>query len=156
MRCLVVPIVLLLVVRVDAGAQSRPDTTTASSTSAPGAADTNAASTQPARVYFDFQVDVPAKRLDNASARYPDVLVPKPGCVLVRVLVDSTGRVALETLKVLNSTDSLFTKEVLKIMPRVKYLPAQLRGRTVSQWADLRFSWSVGSTPSSAPVIVCT
>jgi outer membrane biosynthesis protein TonB len=153
MRYLVVPVVLFMVVRVDAGAQSRPDTTTTTSTSAPGAADT--ASAQSAKVYFDFQVDVPAKRLDNAYARYPNELVPQPGCVLVRVLVDSTGRVALETLKVLNSTDSLFTKEVLKIMPRVKYLAAQLRGRNVSQWADLRFSWSAGSTPSSAPVIVC-
>ena len=156
MRRLLVPVVLLILVRTDAAAQSQPDSTRATSMSAPRTADTNATAAQPARVYFDFQVDVPAKRLDNAYAHYPDQLVPTPGCVHVRVLVDSTGRVALETLKVLNSTDSLFTKEVLKIMPRVQYSPARLRGRTVSQWADVRFSWSAGSTPTSAPVIVCS
>jgi hypothetical protein len=154
MHRLAVPVALLIVVHPEAAAQSQPDTTSSTLTSAQKGADTNTASAQTAKVYFDFQVDVPAKRLDNSYAPYPQKLFPKPGCVLVRVLVASTGRVVPESVKVLNSTDPLFTKEVLKIMPRVKYLAAELRGQTVNQWADLRFSWSFGP-PISSPLVVC-
>src|SRR5688572_15186214 len=75
-------------------------------------------------------VDKPAIALaGNPSPRYPDVLrrANVTGEVVVQVVVDTTGRADMSTLRVLSSGHALLTDAVLAAYPRARFIPAETR-----------------------------
>lgn len=70
----------------------------------------------------------------NPEPRYPSMLREsgKEGQVLLRFVIDSTGRVDVRSVRVVSSDDERFTVAVRDVLPRMRFAPAQLRGRDVA------------------------
>lgn len=86
--------------------------------------------------YFDFQVEKPVMPRDgNPPPQYPSILEQSrvTGHVLVQFIVDTTGRVDPSTIKVLQSSDALFSTAVLAILPRWRFYAAEAAGHRVRQ-----------------------
>jgi periplasmic protein TonB len=71
----------------------------------------------------------------NMPPEYPDELRKKnvQGEVYVRFVVDTNGRVMPGSIRVLSSTDDLFTKSVRRALIPMRFSPAIHRGRKVRQ-----------------------
>lgn len=71
----------------------------------------------------------------NPAPRYPASLRAAGihGSVFARFVVDTTGRVRMETVKVDASDHPLFSEAVIEALRRSRYMPAELRGRKVPQ-----------------------
>jgi protein TonB len=91
-----------------------------------------------------------AHLVDRAAAvrRAPEPRYPAPlrdraveGAVTVRFVVDSTGRVAPGSLRVLDAAHVLFADAVRDALARARYAPAELRGRPVAQLVEQRFEF---------------
>jgi TonB family protein len=79
-------------------------------------------------------VDVlPVPLVDNPPPAYPASLARArmDGRVVVEFRIDSAGAVDLATLRVVQSTHALFTQAVRGVLPRLRFVPAQLRARAV-------------------------
>ena len=75
------------------------------------------------------QVDVmPVALVSNPLPVYPAELARArvDGRVLVEFRIDSAGAVDLESLRVVQSTNALFTQAVRGALPRMRFLPAQV------------------------------
>lgn len=80
----------------------------------PGATDVDG------QTYFEFQVEQPATEVPvSAGPRYPDILraAGVNGEVLVQFVVDTAGRVAPDSFRILKSTHELFEQAVESIAP---------------------------------------
>jgi TonB family protein len=89
-----------------------------------------------ANTFFDYQVDkrvVPARR--SIAPAYPDSLkrAKVNGEVVAKFVVDTSGRVTIESIEILSSTNQLFAIAVLEALPRMKFSPAELNKKKVSQ-----------------------
>jgi protein TonB len=87
-------------------------------------------------------VDKPAiAHAGNPSPRYPEILrrANVTGEVVVQVVVDTTGRADVSTLKVLSSDHPLLTESVLATFPRARFIPAETGGRKVRMWVVQSF-----------------
>ncbi|MDQ4080450.1 MAG: energy transducer TonB [Gemmatimonadota bacterium] len=71
----------------------------------------------------------------NPAPRYPASLRSAGihGSVFARFVVDTIGRVRMETVKVDASDHPLFSEAVINALRRSRYTPAELRGRKVPQ-----------------------
>ena len=71
----------------------------------------------------------------NPAPRYPASLRATgiQGSVFARFVVDTTGRVRMETVNVDASDHALFSEAVIEALRRSRYTPAELRGRKVPQ-----------------------
>lgn len=71
----------------------------------------------------------------NPAPRYPATLRAAgiQGSVFARFVVDTTGRVRMETVKVDAADHPLFSEAVIDALRRSRYTPAELRGRKVPQ-----------------------
>ena len=71
----------------------------------------------------------------NPAPRYPASLRAAgiQGSVFARFVVDTTGRVRMETVKVDAADHPLFSEAVVEALRRSRYTPAELRGRKVPQ-----------------------
>ena len=102
------------------------------------------------KVYTPEQVDIQA-RSDSASRPqplYPETLLftGVPGHVLAEFVVDTLGRVELDTFGVISSTNPKFTQAVQRAIPEWAYAPAILNGRRVRQLVQQPFNFVVDST----------
>ena len=98
------------------------------------------------RVYFEFQVERPAKRLaDSVVLHYPDMLrsARMSGDLLVQFVVDTSGRALPETFKVIKSTHELFTQSVRSALPNMRFAPATIGGKPVRQLVQMPFQFSI-------------
>lgn len=98
-----------------------------------------------ATLYTAEQVDEPA-RLDTADMvvlGYPDELrrAGTGGEALVEFVVDTAGRVEVETVGVVAATHPQFAREARVAASTAKFLPARRGGRTVRQLAQLPLRW---------------
>ena len=87
-------------------------------------------------------VDKPAIALaGNPTPRYPDILrrANVRGEVVIQVVIDTTGRADMASLRVLSSDHQLLTDAVLAALPRARFLPAESAGRKVRMWAVQSF-----------------
>ena len=95
------------------------------------------------KVYTAEQVDVPARSdsLSRPQPLYPEQLLftGVPGQVLAEFVVDTLGRVELETFGVISSTNIKFTQAVQRALPEWAYAPAVLNGRRVRQLVQQPF-----------------
>lgn len=97
--------------------------------------------------YFEFQVEKPAMpRPGNPPPVYPPALRENEisGEVLAQFVVDTTGRAEVRTLKILKATHNDFAKAVRDVVPRMRFLPAELGGCKVRQLAQLPFAFRTG------------
>ncbi len=100
----------------------------------------------PQRALSEIEVDslVETDPMSEGPAYPPELLAKQvEGVVLAQFVVDTTGRVTLESFKVAQSTDSAFTAAVRAALPRMKFKPAWLRGRVVPQLVEQSFAFRV-------------
>ena len=91
-------------------------------------------------------VEKPAIALsDNPAPRYPEVLrrARVKGVVVVQVVIDTTGRADMSTLRVVSSDHPLMTEAVTTALPRARFLPAETGGRKVRMWAVQSFVFEI-------------
>jgi len=98
------------------------------------------------QVYFDFQTEKPVMQAPNsASPAYPDILrqAGVEGEALVSFVVDTSGRVDQATFKVIRTTHELFASAVKSVLPRMRFIPAELGDRKVRQLVQQPFSFAI-------------
>ena len=101
------------------------------------------------KIYTPEQVDVQA-RADSGSRPqplYPETLLftGVPGHVLAEFVIDTLGRVELDTFGVISSTNPNFTAAVQRALPDWAYAPALLNGKRVRQLVQQPFAFVVDS-----------
>lgn len=81
----------------------------------------------------------------TVKPRYPDYLrgAGVDGRVLVRFTVDTSGRVDMSSVKVLESTHDLFTRSVMDALRGFRFKPAEVAGRRVSALAEMPFEFQL-------------
>ena len=87
-------------------------------------------------------VDKPAIALPgNPTPRYPDILrrANVRGEVVIQVVIDTTGRADMSSVRVMSSDHQLLTDAVLATLPRARFLSAESGGRKVRMWAVQSF-----------------
>jgi TonB family protein len=109
----------------------------------PGQAIKSPAGEKPA---FDFQTDVPAKVLPGFAPTFPEDLraAGASGTVLVQVVVRPDSAADMNTFKILTSDNPAFNVSVRESIARMRFSPAQVNGRSVSQLMQLPFTFSSG------------
>jgi protein TonB len=81
----------------------------------------------------------------SATPRYPESLrqAGLDGRVLVRFVVDTVGRVDMNSVQVLESTHDLFTRAVRDVLGGFRFKPAEVRGRRVRAMAEMPFEFQI-------------
>jgi protein TonB len=98
------------------------------------------------QAYFDFQVEKQvAPAPGNPGPRYPDMLrsANVEGEVLVQFIVDTTGRVEMNSFKVLKSSHDLFTNAVRQALSGMRFYAAEIGGRKVKQLVHQPFNFTL-------------
>jgi periplasmic protein TonB len=82
---------------------------------------------------------------DNPRPRYPFSLLSMgvEGNVVVQFVVDSTGKAEMRSLRIVRSTHELFTRAVRAVLPRLRFLPAEVGGNRVDVLVEQPFQFSV-------------
>ena len=96
--------------------------------------------------YFEFQVEKPVlAREGNPTPSYPSMLESGrvEGEVLVQFVVDTAGRAEMSSFKVLKATNDLFASSVRKVLPNMKFYPAEVGGHKVRQLVQMPFGFKV-------------
>jgi protein TonB len=88
-------------------------------------------------------VDRVAALLAPPQARYPDQLraAGVTGRVVVRLIVDTTGRVEPASVIIRESSHDLFAQAVRAVLPTLRFVPADVGGRKVRMLVDLPFEF---------------
>jgi TonB family protein len=89
------------------------------------------------KVYEYHELDVKPRIIRRVEPVYPEKADGKEGYVVLKVLVDSTGKI-VETLPIL-STDSLFKKLALIAARAFIISPGMKEGKSVSSWIEIPF-----------------
>jgi protein TonB len=100
----------------------------------------------PDGVFLATQVDRPVVMLPgSAGPAYPESLRAAgiDGSVTAQFVVDSTGRVDLARLTILESQHPLFSAAVRTALARMRYLPAEAGGARVAQLVQQTFQFTV-------------
>lgn len=104
-----------------------------------------------AKTYSDMEVEVLAKpKKGNRAPSFPSVLLGSAtfdanfkdrvsGEVTARFVVDVDGCVDMRTFTVVTASDSAFTEELLKVLPKYRYDPAKKDGEKVRAWLTWKF-----------------
>lgn len=89
--------------------------------------------------------DLPIPLVDNPPPAYPSGLARARvgGRVVVEFTIDSAGAVDLHSLRVVQSTDARFTLAVERVLPRLRFRPAQLGERPVGVTVRQPFVFTV-------------
>jgi protein TonB len=98
------------------------------------------------QTYFEFQVEKQvAPAPGNPAPRYPDMLrsANVEGEVLVQFVVDTTGRVEMNTFKVLKTSHDLFTNAVRQALSTMRFYPAEIGGKKVKQLVQQPFNFTL-------------
>ncbi|HLF23464.1 MAG TPA: energy transducer TonB [Burkholderiales bacterium] len=97
--------------------------------------------------YWDFQVERPAQWIaGTGTPLYPDMLKAAgiQGTVLASFVVDTTGRAEVTTLRILRSSQELFSIAVRNALPQMRFNPALVTGgRKVKQVIQSEFGFSI-------------
>ena len=95
--------------------------------------------------YFEFQVEKPVAVSSITPPRFPEMLrsANVAGEVLAQFVVDTTGRVEMNTFKVLKEDHPLFTQAVKTSLQGARFLPAEVGGRKVKQLVQQPFQFSL-------------
>lgn len=93
--------------------------------------------------YFEFQVEKPVSRIGGAVPDYPLALrsTSIEGEVLAQFVVGENGRYESGTLKILKSSNPLFTAAVEDALPGMRFSAAQIGGKKVKQLVQMPFEF---------------
>jgi TonB family protein len=77
--------------------------------------------------------------------RYPEGLrtAGLAGRVVVQFIIDSTGRVEVASIRVLESTHALFAAAVLEVLPRYRFVAAEANGRQTRMTVQMPFEFTL-------------
>ena len=92
--------------------------------------------------YYEFRVEKPAHALpENPAPLYPaELLDTRPtGRVVMTFVVTKTGIIDASTIRVVESSHPLFEAAARAVLPRWRFLPAEVGGRLVSQQVQVPF-----------------
>jgi periplasmic protein TonB len=92
--------------------------------------------------YNSFEVDIQVVAVSGSiRPQYPDRLRASgtEGQVIAQFVVNEKGRVERSTFKVVSSTNSLFTDAVNRALPQMRFKPAKIGGKPVSQLVQQLF-----------------
>ena len=98
------------------------------------------------QTFFEFQVEKPVVQIPGrGTPAYPSLLQSQgvEGQVIAQFVVDTEGRVEVETFKVLESSHDLFTAAVRRALPQMRFQPAEVGGRKVKQLVQQPFVFNV-------------
>jgi periplasmic protein TonB len=98
------------------------------------------------QAYFEFQVDKPVlQRPGNPKAQFPDEMRGrgKGGDVTVQYVVDTLGRVDMNSIQILSATDRAFSTSVKTVLPEMRFYPAETGGRRVRQMVQQSFRFAL-------------
>ena len=115
---------------------------TASAQAAQLASNGNAANGQ---AFFEFQVEKPVSaRPGNPHAQYPDDLRARArgGDVTCQFVVDTTGKVDMATFEVVKASEPAYATAVKKVLPQMRYFPAEEGGHKVRQLVEQDFRFA--------------
>ncbi len=96
--------------------------------------------------YFEFQVERPVvMEKDSPKPTYPSVLQSAgiEGMVRAQFVVDTTGKVEMSSLKILESTNEQFSNAIRTVMPKLRFFPAEVGGRKVRQLVQQPFNFTI-------------
>jgi TonB family protein len=106
-------------------------------------------------VYNQAQVTkAVAQARGNMGPEYPVVLKTEriEGVVVLAFVVDTTGRIDMNSATVVKSTDQRFLDAVVAVLPGQRFIPAQLDGRKVKQLVSEPFYFqNTDSTKAHGP-----
>lgn len=114
-------------------------------------------------IVLNDPVDSPVVPLGMLRARFPEDLAERgfEGSVVVRFVVDTTGRADMATFRIVRSTDDGFSRAVRESVGSARFRPASSRGRKVRQLVTRTFNFCrprltvarAGSPPSRRPTL---
>jgi periplasmic protein TonB len=81
----------------------------------------------------------------NAQPRYPEPLrrASVAGLVVTEFVVDTTGHAEMASLRLVRSDHELFASAVRAALPRMRFVPAEARGRKVRQLVRVPFAFEL-------------
>jgi protein TonB len=83
--------------------------------------------------------------VSSVKPRYPETLRQSGvgGRVLVQFTVDTTGRVDMASVRVMQSTHDLFTQAVRSALSAFRFKPAEVNGKRMAALAEMPFEFQV-------------
>jgi TonB family protein len=108
--------------------------------------DTSGMAVAPDQPLFVFEVDKVAAAIPGTSApSYPELLKASgiEGDAMVQFVVDTLGRAEPGSFKVLRSTHEAFGASVRVALPRMRFLPAEARGKKVRMLVQQTFAFAL-------------
>jgi protein TonB len=96
--------------------------------------------------FNSFEVDVEVVAIAGTiRPQYPEMLrsAGTEGQVIAQFVVNEKGRADPETFRVLSSTHPLFTGAVNRALPQMRFKPATIRGKPVSQLVQQLFVFKI-------------
>lgn len=104
-------------------------------------APTTVGSPESVDAYDEREVDNPASALSGRVPMYPPGLRSAgiEGRVVAQFIVDSHGRATPESIRILSSSNDLFSEAVRRSILETRFAPARLRGKPVSQMVQQLF-----------------
>jgi len=95
------------------------------------------------QVFLTSQLDDPAQRISGPDPRYPPVLQSAgiAGSVDLQFIVDTTGHVEPNSLKVLAKTHDAFVEPAKEAVMKGVYKPARYKGEPVRQQVQQRIKF---------------
>jgi TonB family protein len=120
--------------RIDPNAQPTPEPDAGSATNLAGGGTPGA--------FNSFEVDVEVVAIaGTVRPHYPDFLRSSgtQGQVIAQFVVNEAGRADPNTFRVVSSTHKLFSDAVSRALPQMRFTPAKIRGKPVSQLVQQLF-----------------
>ncbi len=81
----------------------------------------------------------------STPPRYPERMrtAGVNGRVRIRFVVDTTGRVDLSSVQVMESTNDQFTSAVREVLPGLRFKPSQANGQRIRSLAEMPFEFQI-------------
>jgi TonB family protein len=110
-----------------------------------GNTETREGAGSPGGYYTSTQVERTAALRAIVEPPYPALLRSSgvTGRVRVHLVVDTLGRVDINSVRVRESSHELFTEAVLSVLPKLRFRQALIDGRPVPQLVELPFEFSL-------------
>jgi TonB family protein len=132
--------------------QSQVQTLPSASSESRGASAVVTGSTQPGQRQFGAFYTHEVHKLARMAAGNPAPVFPAPlstpgaqGMVLVAVVVDENGAALMQSLRIIQASDSAYAHSVRAVLPGYKFIPAEIENVPVRSWVQVPFTFTLAS-----------